>query len=193
MSDYTVLAEVGEALVGILWEEIQLDPLVKALIDNESRISLESPADLKENNSVRLSIYLYRIVEDPNTKNRFPVPGNGARLRKPPLTLDLYYLVTPLVGLPREQQIVLGKVMQVLYDRAILEGTDLVGSMSAANEQVRVILNPVSLEESARVWQALEMSYRLSVCYVVRVAVMDSRREQPVQPVIQKTTGYAGN
>ncbi len=190
MGDYTVLAEVGETLVGVLWQEIQLDPQVNALIDNESRISLESPADLIGNDAVRLSIYLYRIVEDPNTKNRFMVQGNGAQLRKAPLSLDLFYLITPMVGLPREQQIVLGKVMQVLYDRAILEGPDLVGSLAASGEVLRVILNPATLEETARVWQALELSYRLSICYVVRVAMVDSTREQFLQPVLQKSSSY---
>ncbi len=190
MSDYTVLAEVGESLAGVLWQEIQLDPQVNALIDNENRISLESPADLVGNDAVRLSIYLYRIVEDPNTKNRFSVQGNGAQLRKTPLSLDLFYLVTPMVGLPREQQIVLGKVMQVLYDRAILEGPDLVGSLAASGEVVRVILNPATLEETARVWQALELSYRLSICYVVRVAMVDSTREQFLQPVLQKSSRF---
>jgi hypothetical protein len=190
MSDYTVLAEVGETLVGVLWQEIQLDPQVNALIDNENRISLESPADLIGNDAVRLSLYLYRIVEDPNTKNRFMVQGNGAQLRKAPLSLDLFYLITPMVGLPREQQIVLGKVMQVLYDRAILEGPDLVGSLAVSGEVLRVVLNPATLEETARVWQALELSYRLSICYVVRVAMVDSTREQFMQPVLQKSGSY---
>jgi len=187
MSNYTVLAEVGESLAAVLWQEIQLDSVVNALIDTENKISLKSPADLVNDVSVRLSIYLYRVVEDPYTKNQFPVLGNGAQLRKAPLTLDLSYLITPLVGEPRDQQIVLGKVMQVLYDRAILEGSDLVGSLAISNEPLRAILNPVSLEETARVWQALELSYRLSVCYVVRVAMVDSTREQYVQPVLQKT------
>lgn len=190
MSEYTVLAEVGESLVQALWEEIQQDPQVSVLIDNENRISLESPFDLRDNDAVRLSIYLYRVVEDPNTKNRFPVPGNGGALRKPPLTLDLHYLVTPMVGAPREQQILLGKVMQVLYDRAILEGNDLAGSLAAVNEPLRIILNSVSLEETARVWQAMEMSYRLSVCYMARVAMLDSTRERYIQPVLQKNSVY---
>jgi hypothetical protein len=187
MSNYTVLAEVGESLAAVLWQEIQLDPVVNALIDTENKISLKSPADLVNDVSVRLSIYLYRVVEDPYTKNQFPVLGNGAQLRKAPLTLDLFYLITPLVGEPRDQQIVLGKVMQVLYDRAILEGSDLVGSLATSNESLRAILNPVSLEETARVWQALELSYRLSVCYVVRVALVDSTREQFLQPVLEKS------
>lgn len=190
MSDYTALAEVGETLAKVLWQEIQVDPQVNTLIDNENRISLESPADLAGNDFVRLSIYLYRVVEDPHTKNQFPVQGNGAQLRKAPLTLDLFYLITPLVGPPREQQIVLGKVMQVLYDRAILEGDDLIGSLAASGDVLRVILNPVSLDETSRVWQAMELSYRLSVCYVVRVGIIDSTREQYLQPVLQKTGSY---
>lgn len=190
MSDYTVIAEIGESLVRVLWEEIQADPQVNLLIDNESRISLESPFDLRDDDSVRLSLYLYRIVEDPMLKNQFPVAGTGVRLRKPPLTLNLFYLVTPLVGSPREQHIVLGKTMQVLYDRAILEGPDLVGSLAGSPDGVRVILNPVSLEETTRVWQALEMSYRLSVCYTARVALVDSRREELVQRVVHRTGRY---
>ena len=190
MSNYTALAEVGESLTAVLWQEIQLDPVVNALIDTENKISLKSPADLANDVSVRLSIYLYRVVEDPYTKNQFPTFGNGAQLRKAPLTLDLFYLITPLVGEPRDQQIVLGKVMQVLYDRAILEGSDLVGSLAIANEPLRAILNPVSLEEGARVWQALELSYRLSVCYVVRIAMVDSTREQYIQPVLERSGSY---
>ena len=190
MSDYTVIAEVGESLVSVLWEEIRQDPVVNTLIDSQQRISLESPFDLRESHDVRLSIYLYRINEDAYAKNQFTVPGNGARQRQPPLTLDLSYLVTPLVGSPREQQIILGKVMQIFYDRAILAGAELVGSLSNSEQGVRVVLNPVSLEETSRVWQALEMSYRLSICYVVRVAMVDSMRERLTQPVVRSNAEY---
>lgn len=193
MADYTVLAEVGESLAGVLWEEIQLDPQVNGLIDNENRISLESPFDLRNNDSVRLSIYLYRIAEGAASKNQIPVQVDGIKVRKPPLALELLYLVTPLVGSPREQHVVLGKVMQVLHDRAILEGADLTGSLSAAGEELRVILKPVELEETTRVWQAMEMSYRLSVVYLVRVAMIDSRREQSIPPTVGRQTRYTGH
>jgi hypothetical protein len=191
MADYTVLSEVGESILSVLWEEMQADPQINTLIDSEDRISLESPADLEGNDTVRLSIYLYRIVEDAYSKNRPPIDDGRGLLQKPPLTLDLFYLVTPLVGLPREQQIVLGKTMQILYDRPTLEGSDLAGSLKASGEVVRVILNPVTLEETTRVWQALEMSYRLSVCYVVRVALVQSTRREAFVPVVEKVANYA--
>src|SRR6201984_1218384 len=178
MAAYTVLAEAGESLAKVLWEEIQLDPQVNSLIDNENRISLDSPFDLQDNDSVKLSIYLYRITENASTKSQVPAPGDGAQLRTPPLALDLHYLVTPLVGTVTDQQIILGKVMQILYDRSILQGADLTGSLAASGDELRVILNPVALEETTRVWQAMEMSYRLSLVYLVRVAMVDSLDEQ---------------
>jgi Pvc16 N-terminal domain len=192
VSEYTVIAEVGEALVRVLWEEIQLDPQVSLLIDNENRISLQSPKELAEDNSVRLSIYLYRVVEDPFLKNQPTTSREGRVHRVAPLALDLCYLVTPLVGTPREQQIVLGKLMQVFYDRALIVGTDLSPGMAEADEEVRIVLNPVSLEETTRVWQALEMSYLLSVCYIVRVALVDSRRRAETTPVVERQGEFAG-
>jgi hypothetical protein len=190
MSDYSVIAELGDSVLSVLFSELNADSQISGLIDSEDRISLESPADLENNNSVRLSMYLYRILENPYMKNRFPVDGTGGKLRKAPLTLDLYYLLTPLVGTPREQMIVLGKTMQVLYDRPILEGADLSGSLGTNGEAIRLVLNPVSLEELTRVWQALEIPYRLSVCYLARVIILDSEQEQFGQPVVYKRITY---
>jgi hypothetical protein len=82
--------------------------------------------------------------------------------------------------------------MEVFFDRALLEGTDLSPNMTAAGEEVRVVLNPVTLEETTRVWQALEMSYRLSVCYVVRVVLVDSRRSRVTTPVLSRQGDFAG-
>jgi Pvc16 N-terminal domain len=194
MSDYKVIADAGDSLINVLWAEIQTDPDLAALISDKSLISLESPATHEhDNDTALLSIYLYRIVEDPHMKNGGTVTGTGAKQRQRPLALDLFYLVTPLLKAPRDQQIVLGKVMRVLYDHPTLDGADLAGSLAGSGEAMRVILNPLSLEEIARVWQALEISYRLSVCYTVRVAMLDSTREQFVQPVVHRTSTYEGN
>jgi hypothetical protein len=190
MSDYTVLAELGDALVALLFQELNGDDVVKNLIDGESRISLLSPAELKNDDSVRLSIYLYRIVEDPYMKNRFPVEAKGGGFKAAPLALDLHYLLTPLLGTPREQQVVLGKAMQVLYDRAILTRPDFSGSLATSGEEIRLILNPVALEETTRIWQALELSYRLSVCYTARVVLVDSEDEMSRQRIVFRGASY---
>ena len=194
MSDYKVLAEVGQSLINVLWQEINADADLRALISDPSLISLESPAEHQENSSdpSLLSVYLYRITEDPYRKNQAPQEGNGGKLRKPPMTLDLYYLITQLLKAPRDQQIVLGKILQVLYDRSTLEGTDLDGTLGTSGEVVRVIFNTVPLQEVSWVWQALETPYRLSVTYTVRVTLLDSTVEQAQPRIINRNFNYAG-
>jgi len=194
MSDYKVLAEVGQSLIKVLWEQIEADPDLVALINNSSLISLESPAEHQENSSdpSLLSVYLYRIVEDSYMKNRVQVEGPGGSVRKPPMSLDLYYLITPLLKAPRDQQIVLGKVLQILYDRPTLEGPDLAGTLATSGEVVRVIFNTVPLQEVSWVWQALETPYRLSVTYTVRVTLLDSTEQQFRQRVLLSKNTYAG-
>jgi hypothetical protein len=190
MSKFTAIAGAGETLVNVLLAEMQADPEVdlKKIMAADGNISLESPADLEKQNdaTAMLSLYLYRVVEDPYVKNDPPVPGNGTRLRKPPLALDLYYLVTPRLRTAHDHHIVLGKVMQVLYDRCELSGADL-SSLLDPGDQLRVVLNPVTLEETTRIWQAMELSYRLSICYVVRVISIDSRVETSAPPVVRRT------
>ena len=193
MSDYKVLAEVGESLVNVLWQEIQADPSLVALINNSNLISLESPAEHQANSSdpSLLSVYLYRVTEDAYMKNRIAVEGNGGAVRKPQMALDLYYLITPLLKAPRDQQIVLGKILQVFYDHPTLEGTDLVGSLQTSGNVIRAVFNPVPLQEVSWVWQALETPYRLSVTYAVRVTLLDSTEEQMQKRVLLQRNKYA--
>lgn len=194
MSDYKVLAEVGQSLVNVLWQQIQGDPDLVALINNPNLISLESPAEHQANSSdpSLLSVYLYRVTEDPYLKNRISVEGNGGAVRKPPMALDLYYLITPLLKAPRDQQIVLGKILQVFYDHPTLQGTDLVGSLQTSGNVVRAVFNTVPLQEVSWVWQALETPYRLSVTYTARVTLLDSTEEQPQQRILVQRNKYAG-
>jgi hypothetical protein len=174
MGNYTAIAEVGQSLVQVIWNAIAADPTLVALI-NKDLISLESPAEhADKQDTALLSIYLYRIVEDGYLKNRGSVEGPGGNSQRPPLSLDLYYLITPLLTDAADRQIVLGKVMQVLYDQATLVGPNLVGSLASAGDVVRVVLNPVPLNEIALVWQALETPYMLCVSYVVRVVLVQS-------------------
>jgi hypothetical protein len=179
MADYTVVAEVGQALIEAIWSAIDADASLKALIGNPNLISLESPAEHVGNkDDALLSVYLYRIVENPFMKNRNPVEGAGGGLRRAPLALDLYYLITPLLTNARDRQIVLGKVMQVFHDRPTLEGSDVTGTSIAKDDDVlRVVLDPVPANEVALVWQALEIPYMLCISYVVRVAILQSAVE----------------
>jgi hypothetical protein len=48
-----------------------------------------------------------------------------------------------------------------------------------------------SLEELTRIWNALSQPFRLSVCYEVRIVLVDSTIEQSAQRVTVKENRYA--
>ena len=193
MGAYTAIAEAGQSLVQVLWNAISVDPVLFGLINSESLISLESPAEHVDNNDgALLSVYLYRIGEDPYLKNRQPVEGTGGLLRRAPLSLDLHYLITPMLTDAADRQIVLGKVMQILYDWPSLDGPDLVGSLATAGDPLRVVLNPVPLSDVALVWQALSIPYMLCVPYTVRVALVESTEQSGGARVVSMDSGVGG-
>ncbi len=194
MGDYTAIADVGGSLASVIRAEMLADASLAPKFTSADSITLAPPTDNPGAlSAAALSVYLYRILEDPYLKNQNTVSGLGGSRRRAPLTIDLYYLITPLLKDPRDQQIVLGKVMQILFDRPVLEGGDLTGGLAGSEDKIRVIFNPVSLEESARVWQALETSYRLSACYTLRVVIVDSHVEQILQPVVSEKHSFGAS
>ena len=68
MSNYLIVSEVGDCLRQTLGDGFEIGP-VNQWIVNREQILLQSPHGLAEN---QLSVFLYRIVEDPHTKNQPP-------------------------------------------------------------------------------------------------------------------------
>ena len=143
-----------------------------------------------ENDAEGLSVWLYRVARDEERLNAPPERVSYNQVRRAPLPVRLHYLLTPITasadlqGGPETEQVVLGKVLQALNDHPVLRGTDLQGELSGTAAELAVRLEPLTLEEIARVWDALDGSYQLSVSYEVSV-VQIATDEQPesVAPV----------
>ncbi|HEY0784526.1 MAG TPA: DUF4255 domain-containing protein [Acidobacteriaceae bacterium] len=159
-------------------------------------VTLLPPGDsLPEVSGVNL--YLYRVLESPYTRNQ-PWPGDRttAPSGRPPLGLQLFYLLTPLGAPPAEATVnegddahtMLGIAMSTLYENPVLNAIHLPvlpasGSLNAtpgfdadavfppdilnSYEQLKVVLLPTSLEELSKIWATINQPYRLSVAYEV--------------------------
>jgi hypothetical protein len=87
-------------------------------------------------------------------------------------------------GDPGTEQLILGKVLQAFYSHPILRGADLKGDFEDTEIELKIRLETLTLEEIARVWDALEGSYQLSVSYEVSVIDIDPELEpERVTPV----------
>lgn len=146
-------------------------------------VTLLPPGDtLPEQTGVNL--YLYRVAESPHARND---PWRGDRTHpptdRPPLGLQLQYLLTPLGKTSDATAIagdvahtMLGVAMLTLHEHSILNNTHIVGfdadtalssHLRDSYEQIKVTLSSVSVEDLSKIWATINTPYRLSVAYEV--------------------------
>ena len=185
MSDYMAIADVGETLVELLRGNMQ------DLIPADS-IALVSPGEIEGKDNIRLSIFLYQVGENIHLKNLEMEKMGSSRLKAPPISLDIYYMLTsyPSSGIQdrtertREEHSILGRAIQVLHDNTILTGSVLKGSLSAHDTILHVIGTSMSLDDMSKIWSTFkEKSFRPSVCYLVTPVKIESSREKKVSRV----------
>jgi hypothetical protein len=189
LSDYLAIAGVSSTLRTLL-----LDRMAPA-----KPVVTIAPPDVSIPGSTgqRVNLYLYQISENGNLKNQ-EIPGEGhpGRFGRPPLSLNLYYLVTCYGGSESsdhgdlDAQQVLGDAMRVLYDYAIITpdlvitkkgigtmGTPILDpSLRNEFEQIKVVLQPTSLDELTNLWTHFsEVNFRRSVTYEVSVVQIESQ------------------
>jgi hypothetical protein len=188
VSDFTVIGDVGDTLKNLLED----DPW--AGISPKPEITFKSPKEIKDDGGSpnKVSLFLYQILENPHLRNQEPLRVTDSHLGKPPLVLDLFYLVTPYSDDKSQEKYILGKVMQIFYDNAVLSGTVLQGALSGSDEEIKLLYNPISLFDLSQIWSAFQdVAYRLSVVYLVTPVKIDSTRQLGMQRVLTKEMNHA--
>jgi len=189
MADYTVVADVGSTLIKLLQDNMG------DLIADPDHIVLCSPGEI-EDNSTRLSLFLYQVIENEHLKNQEMRQLDPTKLQYKPVTVDLLYMMTaysPLNNLTQkniEEHKILGRAMQIFYDNAILRGSALQGSLVGTDAELRIILTTVAMENLPMMWNSFDKPYKPSVFYQVTPVPIDSSRRSDVQRVIEKDTRY---
>jgi len=191
MLDFRAIADTGETLVKLLRNNMQS-------MSNDHSIVLASPGEIG-NTNVRISIFLYQIVENIHLKNEKMQIENTTTLKSPPIALDLYYMITSHTIPSNEIDIHnirqsyenLGRIIQILNDNPILPGSILQESLAGNEEEIHVILTSMSLDDATKIWTTFQgRSFIPSVCCIVTPIMINSNNEIIEQRVISKDTGY---
>ena len=168
MSVSTAIGMVSESLRNMLIGEMAPTEAVTILAPDETGVDR------------RINLFLYKAQENPVLKNmdwqvRSGVPN---QLVPPPLSLNLFYLMTPYA--PTDPQTgnseahqILGEAMRVLYENPIVPNAYLEAGLQSSREQIKVMLNTLDLDELSRVWATFTQPFRLSVLYEVSVVQLD--------------------
>lgn len=156
-------------------------------------VTLESPATLPtggEADFKKLNLFLYQVLENAFAKNQLWSSRSATDQQYPPLAINLYYMLTPYAKDTLSAHQVLSHAIGILHDHAIVSGSQLGGTLPLVVEQLAIVLCPMTLEELTRIWNALQSPYRLSVCYEVRIALIESQIRQAVTRVSTKIDVY---
>jgi hypothetical protein len=184
MSASTAIGMVSESLRELLKNKMTLTPPVP--------VTILAPDETGGDR--RINLFLYRVLENPTLKNLdWQVKrGNSSLIVPPPLSLNLYYLMTPYAQ--NDQQLgnataheILGEAMRVFHEHAIVPQDALVPGLHNAKEQIKIMLNPLDPDELGRVWSTFSQPFRLSVMYEVSVVQLELRSERPMSKRVERT------
>ena len=168
MSDYVVLADVSETLLQVL--RARMTGLVAA-----GHVTLASPADIEVDTSPWLALFLYQVTESSHERTGGLERVDASQHRHRPTVVDLTYLVVPYAQTRENELQILGRVIQTFASQPIVAGSWLQGSLASTDEELRVMLHPLPMEDLLRLWNAFNNKpYKLSLCYLVPSVAIDS-------------------
>ena len=140
------------------------------------------------NTNNQLNLFLYMVVRNAAWVNAdMPRQVQPGEIGKPPLPLNLYYLLTAFgrdddVAQPFGHEL-LGKGMSILHDHPVLSADDITAAtqtllpgndLAQQLERIRITFHPLSLDELNKLFTGFSMQYRLSAAYEVAVALIES-------------------
>lgn len=136
----------------------------------------------KDERGPAVSLWLYRVTPNAHLRN-IARRGDGSGAR-PPLYLDLHYLLTVWADNALAEHTLMAWVLERLHQTPILDASTLSPEGGwEPGDQVQMVTDDMPTEELMRIWDAVEPSYRLSVPMVARVIRIDVE-QQPALPVV---------
>jgi hypothetical protein len=186
----TAIRATSRTIADFLQAEFEADPDLGASFATAGamRVYLNTPAQMI-GTKTGLSVWLYRVTRDESTLNRPPERISPTRLKPAPLPVRLHYLIAPIgttatADAPETEQVILGKALQALNDRPQLMGADLKDDFTGTRTVVTCRFEALTIDELARIWDALDASYRTSVSFEVTVVDIEAPvRTQTGPPV----------
>jgi hypothetical protein len=192
MSTPLTIAAVTATLKSLLESQLAMHAATMKL--SERIIVTTKPPDqvfLPRNpETAHLNLFLFHVSPNAQRQTLRSIP-DGARTR-PPLPLDVFYLVTAYGGKEYEAEILLGFAMRILEDTPILApelilsaSNQLVSGLEKQANPVEITLHPLSIAELTALWSAFNTNYRPSVAYRASMLLIDSLSEEGTTPVPQ--------
>lgn len=179
-----VTATLSDMIVKGIGEFTDLPDQMRPNLSGEIVTTLTLDKAHDDNKDIdRINLFLYQIAYNAAWRNMdLPVQVKSGETGRPPLALNLYYLITAYGagGNLYHSQVLLGRAMQILHDNPLLKRDEIkqvlgVSELQNQIECVRITPVPMSLDDISKLWMSLQTQYRTSAAYQVEVVLIDSK------------------
>lgn len=179
MADFSIISDVSNQILNLLREH-----MCPELIQSPEAIKLVSPSD--KNADFQLGVYLYDIQELREYKQVDLIRTGNNKAQYPPKPLNLFYVVyintkSQMVSDSENEQRILGRVIQVLMDNAILSEIE----EQNEDESLAVTLLTLSFEDKTKLWSVLNLPYQVGIYFSVSPAMLSSRKVKTFTRVLE--------
>jgi hypothetical protein len=191
MARFTVIGDVTLELRRQIYTALKTATDVSFNLPSETQAIFIGPPDSDEIDSQAIAaLYLYHVVPSKHLRNQRPLPdpANPGRFRRPPLPLELRYLLVPHVESEVGHQH-LGRIIQHFHDEGsfnTLSGAPIGDSFGGASERLRISIDPLSMDQLAHFWGAIPTPFRLSLGLLVEVVAIDSAAPPDALPRVDE-------
>ena len=180
MSKYTTIADIGNALVGLLKKE-----LVPDTIQNPDVIGLCSPA---ERGDFLVGIHLYNIQENEDIRVNTMTSRGVDTLQNPSMYVSLQYMITvtsmgDIKFRSSEEHKILGRILQIFHDYPCLDSKTFEPVEVRKPMDISIQIQNLTLEEKMRIYSVPNAEYKLSLFYKISPVEIQSTKTRKVTRV----------
>lgn len=181
MGRHTVIADVGNALVRLLRQEMTPDT-----VSSPDAIGLCSPSDKGD---YTVCVHLYDVRESEEIRANAMVAKGIHEQQYPPVYVNLFYMITvyssgDIKFRSEEEQKILGRIIQILNDHSCLDQETLEPVTIRKPLDATIRMQNMEMEDKLKIYSVPNADYKLSLFYKVAPVEIESMRSHMVQRVI---------
>ena len=147
----------------------------------------------KDNVASQISVYLAHVEVDKFHRNTFPAGGSAQTVPEHPLALTLYYVVTAYSPDSHEnEQQAMSVALKCFHEHPVVRATVPVqgtNPIQTREEEFTLTIEPQTVDEIGRLWQAISSPLRLSALYRASVIFIEAP-EPGVPDVVRHTPAF---
>lgn len=186
MNNAGMIGDISQTIANFLYAKLNPSAGDDA---QEIKVEVSSPYAKPEPSAPALSVFLYRITENPFYKNSPPdrlydAQGKLGGMLNPPLCLDLHYLLIPNTKLTKDAHTYLGQALLAIHEEGgVIPQQHWDVDPEKFLREPRMVFSNLSIDDLNKIWSSYPEGLRLCVGFEVDLAIIQSSKVSPATQV----------